>query len=360
MKFNKILIINIFGVGDVLFTTPMIRQIKNAFHDVAIGYVANARTASLLRNHPLISKVFIYERDEFHQIYKRSKIQFLARLSTFVKEIKSEGFDAAIDLSLNSSADFLLMLTGIKTRIGYNYKNRSPFLTQKFKLSGYEGRHVVDYYNDLLSALGIVPQPTPMEFPLTAADRAWAMGFLKTNGLSGKKVVIGIVPGGGASWGKDALFKRWEPQNYVKLADNLIENCGADIILMGDEKERELCERVAREMRGRSFQLCGKTSLSQFAAVSAQLKLVVVNDGGPLHMAVAAGAKTVSIFGPVDEKVYGPYAPLEREQHLVVSKNLACRPCYRRFRRSECEHISCLHTISVQDVLVKVESLLEM
>ncbi|HQP10619.1 MAG TPA: hypothetical protein PKV41_04475 [Candidatus Omnitrophota bacterium] len=72
-------------------------------------------------------------------------------------------------------------------------------------------------------------------------------------------------------------------------------------------------------------------------------------------MAVAAGTRTVSIFGPVDENVYGPYP---RGNHIVIKKELACRPCYRRFRRARCEHISCLNQLTVEEVLERIAKIL--
>lgn len=74
-------------------------------------------------------------------------------------------------------------------------------------------------------------------------------------------------------------------------------------------------------------------------------------------MAVALGVSTVSIFGPVDERVYGPYPPSEK--HLVVKKDLPCRPCYENFRFKGCfNNKRCLEDIDVDEVYGKVRSLL--
>jgi len=72
-------------------------------------------------------------------------------------------------------------------------------------------------------------------------------------------------------------------------------------------------------------------------------------------VAVSAGVKTVSIFGPVDPQVYGPY-PMAN--HTVVQKLLPCQPCYRRFRMANCGHISCLGELSVEEVYRKVQNIL--
>ena len=151
----RILIINIFGIGDVLFTTPLIKNLKDNIPDAFIGYVANRRAAVVLENNPNIDKVIVYERDDYTEVYKKSKIRFLQKFKKALQEIEDERYDLVIDLSLNSYASFFMWMVGIPKRIGFNYKNRSPFLTRKVKLEGYEGRPVAEYYLDLLKELNL-------------------------------------------------------------------------------------------------------------------------------------------------------------------------------------------------------------
>ena len=350
-SFKRILIINIFGLGDVLFTTPLISNIKAQIPSSFIGFVCNKRTAPLLLNNPKIDKIFVYEKDEYREILKKSKITFLKKILASLGEIRKEHFDVVLDVSLNKYASFFMWLLGIPQRIGFNYKNRSPFLTQKIKLDGYEGKHVVEYYLSLLESFGLSPRQKELEIFIPEKDLHWAKDVLTQKGITAGDKLIGVVPGGGASWGKDALYKRWSAQKYAELADKIIEKFSAKIILLGDTFERELCQGVAQKMRRAPAEVFLEMSVGQFAAILSLCRLAVVNDGGPLHMAVAAGTKTVSIFGPVDENVYGPYP---KGKHAVVTKDIACRPCYRRFRKADCEHHNCLHLINVNDVLEKV------
>lgn len=352
---KKILIINIFGIGDVLFTTPLISNLKSAFPHIQIGYLCNRRTEPILKNNPKIDRVFVYERDEFNALYRDSKAAFIQRAFYLLRAVKNEKYDAAIDVSLNGSMSFLTWCAGIPQRIGFNYKNRSLFLSQKIPLEGYEGKHVVQYYLGILKELGLRVDNRPMEFFISPQDTKWADDFFETRGIAKQKNIVGLIPGGGASWGRDATSKRWPAPHYAKLADKIVEKFKAPIILMGDVGERDLCQQVALGMKNSCVSVAGETSLAQFAALASKCALVVANDGGPLHVAVAAGAKTVSIFGPVDQEVYGPFP---QEGHGVVTKDLACRPCYRYFRRARCSHISCLNQITVEDVFRKVEELL--
>ena len=355
LPFKKVLIVNIFGLGDVLFTTPLVSNLKSARPDVFIGYLCNKRTAPLLSSNPKIDKVFIYEKDDYRALFKQSKTAFLKKIFQEFSQIKHENFDVAIDISLHKYASFILWLAGIKKRVGFNYRNRSPFLTEKVKLEGYDEKHVIEYYLDLLSYLNIPVKTKRLEIFTRKEDDAWAREALKNKRLSEGGSIFALVPGGGASWGKDASYKRWAPEKYAKLADKIVEKFGAKIILLGDNAEEELCRRVSEAMSQKSAALFNHATIGQFTALLKDCRLAVVNDGGPLHIAAAAGVKTVSIFGPVDEHVYGPYP---KENHEVVTKDIPCRPCYRRFRRAECEHVNCLNTITIEEVLERVQRLL--
>lgn len=349
--FKKVLIINIFGIGDVLFTTPLISNIKAALPDSFIGYVCNKRALAALADNPKVNKIFIYEKDDYRELYKKSKIEFFKKIVQSLAEIRKEQFDYVIDLSLNKYSSFLMGLVGIKNRIGFNYKNRSPFLTHKITLAGYESKHVIEYYLDLLNFIGIPAKNRRLEFFLSDKDRHWAKEFFAHNRLKESDFVIAVVPGGGASWGKDAGFKRWSAENYAQLADKMVEKFLAKIILLGDTNEEELCRRVAGVMRQVSVVSCGMP-LGRFAALLSFCQLALVNDGGPLHVAVAVGTRTASIFGPVDENVYGPYP---KDRHVVITKDVPCRPCYRQFKLADCRHHNCLTTLNVNEAFENLE-----
>jgi len=265
--------------------------------------------------------------------------------------VRRSGFDTAFDFSMNEGIGFFLMSCGIPQRIGFNYRNRGRFLTDKTPLAGYEDKHVVDYYLDFLQHQGIPVVERAVTFPMTDADRDWAGQWLAANGVGQGKSCIAVVPGGGASWGEAAKYKRWPAAKYADLVDKIVEKSSSEIILMGDPKEKDLCADIVRSGRGRAHNAAGQTTLGQMAALFMNCRLAVVNDGGPLHIAAACGVRTVSIFGPVDPVVYGPY-PING--HTVVRKGLACQPCYRRFRMASCGHISCLNDLSVEDVFRKV------
>ncbi|MDE2222204.1 MAG: glycosyltransferase family 9 protein [Candidatus Omnitrophica bacterium] len=355
MDYRKILIINPYGIGDVLFTTPVIRNLRLAFPKAAIGYLANARTASFLKADGDITRVFVYERDEFVQAYRQNPLKFARKWFELFQTIKQEAFDLALDFSMNSTFGFLTAACGIKERVGFDYKKRGRFLTDRLPFEGYQGKHVIEHQLDLLRYLQIPVATNRMSLAIPYGDIQWARQWVLQQGIDSSKPLIGVVPGAGASWGKNAGFRRWAGSKYAELLDKIIENFDAAVILMGDSTEQELCRDLAVQVHFPLYSATGQTTLTRMAALMARCRLVLVNDGGPLHVAVASGVKTVSIFGPQDHLIYGPYPA---QGHVVVRKELPCQPCYRRFRMARCEHINCLKELSVEEVYRKVADIL--
>jgi len=185
----------------------------------------------------------------------------------------------------------------------------------------------------------------------------WADNFLKTNKLNPEHLLIGISPFGGASWGSSAESKHWPSECFFSIAQNIAKDYKARIILFGSSQEEGDCVRFKPIIdRTNIIDACGKTSLGQLAALISRLKLLIGNDSGILHLASAFDVRTVSIFGPVDEKVYGPLGSLGH--HIVVTKDLPCRPCYRDFKIPGCQTMGCLKQITEDDVLAAVARLI--
>jgi ADP-heptose:LPS heptosyltransferase len=97
---KKILIINPFGVGDVLFSTPLIRALEKAHPDSSIDYVCNKRAHGIIKDNPRISRIHIFEKDDYRKLWKESKLKCLKDLYVFLKTLDRAGYDAAIDMSL--------------------------------------------------------------------------------------------------------------------------------------------------------------------------------------------------------------------------------------------------------------------
>ena len=134
---HNILIINPFGVGDVLFSTPLISNIKAQHPGCYIGYICNIRTKEILETNPDVAGIFVFERDEYRALWRHSKVNCVKKICAFWKEIKKRRFDIVIDLSLGKEYAFLCWLAGIKERRGFNYKGRGRFLTHKIRIKNF-------------------------------------------------------------------------------------------------------------------------------------------------------------------------------------------------------------------------------
>jgi len=355
---KRFLIVNPFGIGDVLFTTPVIRAIKDSEPDSIIGYWCNERVKEILENNPNIYKIFALSRGDIKKIYQKSRWQGICNFLNLVYKIRKERFDNMLDFSLDHRYSLIAKIIGVKRRIGFNYKNRGRFLTDKIDLDGYSDKHVVEYYLDLLKPIGIKPKNYNLELIISQTCKRKSEKILAERGINDKDLIIGIAPGAGASWGQDASLKHWPAVRFGQLADRIINDFGAKIIILGDESEKPIADIIINNMHKKPVDLAGMTSLEELSAVINNLHILITNDGGPLHIAVALEKKTISFFGPVDPKVYGPY-PFDEKRHIVLRKNLECSPCYIKFHLSDCKrNRECLETIDVDTAFNAVKKLL--
>jgi heptosyltransferase-2 len=356
----KILIINPFGIGDVIFSTPLIEILKKEFPDSFIGYVCNKRAAGLIKTNPCVSKVFVYEKDDYRDEWKKSKARCIKSVLSFLNDIRREKFDISIDLSLTYQYSMLLKLIGVKTRIGFNYRNRGRFLTRKIDIDGFDDKHVVEYYLGLLRLLDMDVSKHKIATKIYASANSLDFGdkFFAKNGIKKNDLLILMAPGCGESWGQDAHRRRWDRKNFAGLANRLIDERGAKIVLVGNAKEAAICEEVRSMTQNRAISCCGRISIEELVGVLIKCRLLITNEGGLLHMAVGLGVKTVSLFGPVNEVNYGPY-PSIAEHVVMAKKELPCRPCYKKFKYSSCSEKTCLESITVDEVFAAAEKALE-
>ncbi|MCK9574153.1 MAG: glycosyltransferase family 9 protein, partial [Candidatus Omnitrophica bacterium] len=278
---------------------------------------------------------------------------------SFFKEIKKEKYDVVFDLSLNSQYGFFLKMSGIKKRVGFNFKNRGRFLTDKIDIVyGYSDKHVARYHLELLKFLNIAPKDYKFELFVSGETLKKAKETFKKCGINENDLLIAVCPGSGDSWGDTAHFKRWPQEDFSKLCRKLKDELKAKILLFGSEPEESICLYISEELQGNAINLCGKIDLEEFCAAISLCNLVVANDGGPFHIAQALGKKAIVLFGPVDDKVYGAYPVADN--CVVFAKHISCRPCYKSFRFSGCNtDKKCLREITVDEVFIAAKSLLK-
>ena len=348
---RRLLIVNPFGIGDVLFTTPLIRAVRQAFPRSDVAYLCNRRTEPILRKNPHLNELYVYEKDDLVRLWRASWWKGAHAFFAFLRRIRRSRFDLVIDLSLGERYSFFLALFGVPRRIGFDYRTRGRFLTERLAIDGYHEIHIVEYYRRLLRFMGITLVEASLELPVSVDDERWADRWLEERQLGRGQLLVGVIPAGGASWGVHAPFRRWHSEGFAAVANALAERHDAQIILFGEASDAPVCRTVARLMARPPSELVGVTTLEQFVSLLSRLDLVICNDGGPLHLAVSQRVRTVSIFGPVDPRVYGPH-PFAAGHRVICRQDLPCRPCYRRFRLPPCPYErACLTTIEPDEVI---------
>jgi len=334
---KRILIVNVNWVGDVLFSTPFIRAVREAYPDAYIACLLHPRCSQMLETNKRLNEIIIYDEEGAHKSLI-GKIRLVAQL-------RREGFDTAFLLHRSFTKALLTYFAGIKKRIGYPTKKRGGILTTAVEEPD-EECHKVEYFLNIARATGIRPGDVSYEFFVEDADRKHVREFLAKEGIADKDRVVVLCPGG--NWDP----KRWPREHFAELGDLLAEKDGARIVISGAKKDVRLAEEIKAMMKRPPVVAAGRTSLRQLGALLERANLVVANDSGPMHMAVAMKAKTIALFGPTSPRLTGPYG---KGDYYVIQKNTMCEvPCYDL----TCKDNECMAEISVADVLSKAREML--
>lgn len=358
--YRSFLVINPFGIGDCLFSTPLLQCIRSRFPSARIYFLCNKKCYPVMSSHPLVEKAFIYERDEFVAAREKSFFIWLSKALGFISDIRRERIDVCLDLSLNTQYGFYAYLAGIPNRFGLDYKKRCFFLNKKKLIDGFCGRHVADFYLSVVQFLGLETGQYPMSVGIDARDRDWARGWLQASGIAAAQTIVGIAPCGGDSFGPNAHIRRWPAEYYAQLIAFIRKAYGAAVLVFAGPRESEDAAAIieASGEKDGVYDLSSVT-LGQTIALISHCSLFIGNDTGALRFADALQKKLIAFYGPADDVVYGPYPP-DPARKIVLRSDAECRPCYRNFRLPACEHDrACLRNIPVETACAAVKQALE-
>ncbi|MCA9396947.1 MAG: hypothetical protein KC649_07225, partial [Candidatus Omnitrophica bacterium] len=137
---KKILIMHPFGIGDVIFSFPLAHELKQAGYDV--DYLCNERTVEFISSNPDVTSCMTFNRDAIRKLRKENPLKWIQELHSWVQRIRSGRYEAVIDLSMGREYAFFALLAGVRKRIGFDYKKRGRFLTDKFVIEGFDGSPV--------------------------------------------------------------------------------------------------------------------------------------------------------------------------------------------------------------------------
>ena len=334
---NRILIVNVNWIGDVIFSTPFIKAVRLANPDSYIACLLHPRCIDILKDNPRIDEIILYDEEGIHK-------SLLGKFK-LISYLRKKRFDTAFILHRSFTKALITFLAGVRKRIGYPTKHRGSLLTKALEIPD-EETHKVEYFLNLARVSGIDTRDITYEFFIKDSDRQKTAQFLKENGVFNNDLLIVLCPGG--NWDQ----KRWQKENFAKLGDIFIEKLGAKVIISGAKKDIPLAEEIQKMMKLRPIISCGRTTLKELGALLERANLVVANDTGPMHIAVAMKTNVVALFGPTSPRLTGPYG---LGSYHVIWKNEGCDvPCYD----VTCTDNRCMSAITVEDVFKEAKDML--
>lgn len=338
----KILLIKLSAIGDVVQTLPALEAIKKLYPAGEITWIVEEAAADILEGHPLIDRVLVSRRKALTGMLKHpcTFMRGLRGIIGFFRELRADHYDLAVDFQGLLKSGILIGLARAKRKIGFDRTREFSYLFLNERLPAYDPeKHALERYLDVARYLGAHdPAPTctlPIEHEISRMRQRTA--DIKE---AGKPLVV-INPV--ARW----KTKLWRESNFAELADRLVLEKKAAVIFTGSAADRDVNQRIIARMKQAAKNWAGQTSLKELAALAALSDLFITTDTGPMHLAAAAGAKVLALFGPTAPWRTGPYGT----SAVIVRTGIECSPCFKR----KCEdNVRCMEGISVEDVMSRI------
>ncbi len=298
---ERILIIAIRAIGDVVLITPLLSVLKKRFHDTSIAVLVDGASAQVLENNPYLDQVFVIDRAKSQQL---SWFQRWKSWIQLVTDLRRYQFDIVIDLFSGPRSAILGYVTRAKDRYCEDFRKsiRGLLYNHPIKICR-DGRHLLEQKFNLIQPLiGNVDQREALlELYLTETERLHGKKILDVTENEQQKR-IGLIPSAGSGW------RVWPSERFAELADALCDTYGAKIILLGGEEDISICRHIEKRMHSQPLDLSGKTTLRELIAVLAELDLVISNVTGPMHLASALSKpKVLGLYGAADTIQYAPW-----------------------------------------------------
>ena len=331
MKEKTLLIWLPSPLGDAIMATPALRELRAVYNDARITFLAPEFTRQILSPSPFCDDWIALPRNFWNT----------------VQALKSHSFDDVILLKNSFSSALTVRLAGIGRRIGYARDGRSFLLTDKIaplrmETGDFKPAPMTDYYLKIADYLGGSIDNRKPELTVTEGCIAAIREKLPVIQNVKEPLVI-LVPGG--AFGPSKL---WPTQRYAMLADKLHETYQATVILSiaPVKEEVEIAERICKQATSNPIHL-GTTPLSggELKALFSLANLVIANDTGPRHIAIAIDKNIVSLFGPNNPQ----WTQVGHEKEIQIIGKAPCVPCDKPQCRQN-EHL-CMESITVENVL---------
>ena len=300
--------------GDVVMATPGLRALRAGFPRARIRVAIRQGLEPLLAGSPRIDEVIPLRYDQ---------AGLLARLRE-ARSLRSHGFELGLCLPDSFSAALSMRAAGVRKIVGYARNGRRLLLDRALPLArGAGGRVMLPrelHVLGLVEGVGCPSLGTGLELFVTAAEEQACTRLLEAHGIGSHQPLAALAPG--ASFGSSKL---WPAERFARVADALVQ-AGAQVVLVGSPAEGPLAARVASAMQEPAHDLTQSLGLGGLKALIRRSRVLVCNDAGARHVAVAFGVPCVMLLGPTSlEKT-----SLNLEHVRVLTTSVSCRPCYLR------------------------------
>jgi len=342
IKFNKILIINLGGIGDVLLSAPALRALKASFPGAKISILVVPRVYAFVRGLAYIDAADIFYRDIWHIF---SDIKVLLKL-------RKEHFDLAINMrtlvSKRSAEAIRLMLNIVapKLKAGRDTDGRGYFFDIKIPETLKGQKYEMEYDIDTVKALGAEVLDRNIDLKIDEENTNKIELILAQEGVSKAGMLIGVHPGGGST-------RRWSVENFSKVINAVGNKTACKFVITGGKDEIGLANKLARLVNTKVVNLSGKLNFPELVALIKRCDIFISNDTGPMHIAVILKTPLVAIFGAGDIIRFDPRNISDKA--IVLYKKVECAPC----EKFKCADLKCLKIITPGDAVEAALSLLD-
>lgn len=298
---KKILIFHTAFIGDIVLSTPLIKNIKKLYPDSELTYVTTPAGKAILSNNPHVKEIIAYD--------KRGKNKGIKGMFSLVEDLRNKKFDIAYIPHRYLRSSLICFLGKIPTRIGYNISEGKVFLNKKVAYR--KDLHEVDR---LLELLETECQDKKIELFPSEKDKEYIDNFLSDKIIENKKLIALAI---GSKWNT----KRWPIEYFNELIEKLEKIENIQLILVGGNEEKELPVKYSNK----TINAIGETSLLQLAELISRCELIVTNDSSPIHIASAFDTYIIAIFGATVKEL--GFYPWSEKSEVIENNDLSCRPC---------------------------------
>ncbi|MCE2401900.1 glycosyltransferase family 9 protein [Candidatus Poribacteria bacterium] len=329
---ERILLIRLSSLGDVVLTTPAIRAIRAHFPNAYIAMLVAKQSADVLRQNPHLNEII-----QFNRFAKDKDTGEMLRIIRILRQRK---FGLTFDFQRKFRTELLMFLSGASERVG-----KGRLCTTR--VPERDNKHATEHYFDLLHATGIPAENRQLELFLTESERADVYHAFEEAGIAEMQLKVGLFPGAG--W----KLREWMPERFAAIGDKLVRHFNAQVIIFGGPKEVDLVHTVSKLMNEPATPFAGKLHIRQLAACIERCNLFLTNDTGPMHIAAAVRTPTVALFGPGNHIRFQPFGNL----HTIIRYDVPCSPC-KQFT-DKCKDNICMKQITVDEVWDSICQMIE-